>query len=114
MFVINSIKEFQITKGPSKVDNPITNRIYRYKIWGILFCKNNVGAENKDPRMYVQWNQFCMYAPRGMNEKRLIIYPKMNEIVSLTLIRFPTPLGGFSPFSWWPLIFHFSPVSSLL
>ena len=49
-----------------------------------------------------------------MNEKWLIMYPKMNETVRLTLILFPTPLGGFSPFSWWPLIFHFSSVTSLL
>jgi hypothetical protein len=49
-----------------------------------------------------------------MDEKQLIIYQKVNEIVSLTLTLFPTPLGGFSPFSWWPLIFHFSSVTSLL
>ena len=41
----------------------------------------------------------------GMDEKRLIVYPKMNEIVSLILILFLTPLSGFSPFSWWPLYF---------
>jgi hypothetical protein len=29
----------------------------------------------------------------------------MNEIVSLTLTLFPTPLGGFSPFFWWLFFF---------
>ena len=33
---------------------------------------------------------------------------KNDEIVSLTLTLFSTPLNGFSPFSWWPLIFQFS------
>jgi hypothetical protein len=28
------IKEFQIMKGPSKVDNPIINKVDRYTIWG--------------------------------------------------------------------------------
>ena len=37
-----------------------------------------------------------MHASWGMDEKWLIIYPKMNEIVRLTLTLFPTPLGGFS------------------
>ena len=49
-----------------------------------------------------------------MDEKWLVAYPKMDEIVSLTLTLFLTPLGGFSLFSWWPLIFHFSSVTSLL
>ena len=40
-------------KGPSKVDNPITTNVDRFKMWAIPFCKNNIGAENKDPRMYV-------------------------------------------------------------
>jgi hypothetical protein len=40
-------------KGPLKVDNPITSRIDRFKIWAIFFCKNNIRVENKDPRMYV-------------------------------------------------------------
>jgi hypothetical protein len=41
-------------KGPLKVDNPITNKIDKYKIHAIhFFCKTNIGAENKDPRMYV-------------------------------------------------------------
>ena len=45
-----------------------------------------------------------MHASRGMDEKWLIVYPKMNDIiVSLAL----------TLFSWWPLIFHF-PVTSLL
>ena len=42
-----------------------------------------------------------------MNEKWLIVYLRMNEIVSQNLTPFPTPIGGFSSFSWWPLIFHF-------
>ena len=67
------------------------------------FYKNNIGVEIKDPRMYVFYNQFCTHASRGMN-----------EIVSLALTLFLTPLGGFSPFSRWPLIFHFSSVASLL
>ena len=40
-------------KGLLKVDNPITNKMDRYKIWAIHFCKNNIRAEDKDPRMYV-------------------------------------------------------------
>ena len=39
-----------------------------------------------------------MHASRGMNEKWLIMYPKMNETVRLTLTLFPTPLGGLSFF----------------
>jgi hypothetical protein len=39
--------------------------------------------------------------------------PKMNEIVSLTLTFFPTPLSALSPLSWWPLIFHISSATSL-
>jgi hypothetical protein len=39
---------------------------------------------------------------------------KMDEIFTLTLTLFPTPLGGFFPFSWWPLIFHFYLVTTLL
>ena len=31
----------------------------------------------------------------------------MDDIVSLTLTLLLTPLSSFSPFSWWPLIFHF-------
>ena len=46
------IREFQVMKGPLIVDNPITSKIDRYKIW-TFFCKNNIGARNKDPRMYV-------------------------------------------------------------
>ena len=46
--------------------------------------------------------------------KWFIIYPKLNEIISLTLTLVSTPLGGFSPFYWWPLVFHFSLVTSLL
>ena len=41
-------------KGALKVDSPITIKLNRLKIWDILFCKNNVGAKIKDPRMYVQ------------------------------------------------------------
>ena len=40
-------------KGPLKVDTPITSKIDRYKIRAIPFSKNNIGAENKEPRMYV-------------------------------------------------------------
>ena len=32
----------------------------------------------------------------------------------LILALFPTSLNGFSPFSWWPLIFHFSSVTYVL
>ena len=39
--------------GPLKVDNPNTNKIDMYKLWAILFCKNEIRAENKDLRMYV-------------------------------------------------------------
>ena len=37
MFDIKIIKEFQVMKGPLKVDNPITSKIDRYKIWAISF-----------------------------------------------------------------------------
>ena len=39
-------------KGPLKIDNPITSNIDRYKLRAIFFSKNNIGAKNKDPRMY--------------------------------------------------------------
>ena len=39
-------------KGSLKVDNPITNKIDRYKIWVSLFLKIIIGAENKDHGMY--------------------------------------------------------------
>jgi hypothetical protein len=39
----------------------------------------------------------CTHASRGMDEKLLIIHPKMDEIVSLTLTLCLTSLGGFSP-----------------
>ena len=42
-----------------------------------------------------------------MDEEWLIIYQKMDEIVSLILTLFPTPLSGFPPFFWWPPIFIF-------
>ena len=38
-------------KGPLKVDNLITSKIDGYRI--PFFCKNNIGVENKDPRVYV-------------------------------------------------------------
>ena len=37
MFDINIIENFQIMKGPLKVDNPIKSKIDRYKIWAIPF-----------------------------------------------------------------------------
>ena len=40
-------------KGPLKVDNPITSNVGGFKMWVILFYKNNIWAENKDPKMYV-------------------------------------------------------------
>jgi hypothetical protein len=47
------IKEFQLMKGPLKVDNLITNMVDWFKMWAILFfVKNNIGVQNKDPRMY--------------------------------------------------------------
>ena len=49
-------------KGPWKVNNLITSKIGKYKIWAILFCKNNKRVVNKDPRMYVQQNQLILYA----------------------------------------------------
>ena len=41
------MKEFQIIKGPWKVDNPNTSKVDK------PFCKSTIGVENKDPRMYV-------------------------------------------------------------
>lgn len=52
MFDIKFIKEFQIMKSPLKVDNPITSKVDRYKMWAIPFCKNKIGVGNKDPRMH--------------------------------------------------------------
>ena len=40
-------------KSPLKVDNPITSKVDRDKLWANLFGKYNIGVENKDPRMYV-------------------------------------------------------------
>ena len=40
-------------KGPLEVDIPITSKIDKYKIWAMHLFLNNVGAENKDPRIYV-------------------------------------------------------------
>ena len=40
-------------KGPLKVDNLITSKIDTYKIWAIHSCKNYIGVEDKDMRMYV-------------------------------------------------------------
>ena len=45
-------QDFQIINGPIKADKSITSKINRYKTWVILFCKNNLRVENKDPRMY--------------------------------------------------------------
>ena len=53
LFDIEFMKEFQIIKGPLKVNNLITSKIDKYKIRTILFCRNNIGVENKDPRMCV-------------------------------------------------------------
>jgi hypothetical protein len=37
---------------PLKVDNPITSKVGKYiKCGPFFFCKSNVGAKNKDPRM---------------------------------------------------------------
>ena len=40
-------------KGPSRIDSPITSKVDRYKMWAILFCKNDRGAKNKEYRIYV-------------------------------------------------------------
>ena len=40
-------------KGLLEIDNAITRKVDRYKIWAIPFCKYNTGVENKYPRMYV-------------------------------------------------------------
>ena len=40
-------------KGPLKVDNPNTSKI-EIKYGPFPFSKNNIGVENKDPRMYVK------------------------------------------------------------
>ena len=40
-------------KAPLKVDNSIISKIDWYKTWAINFCKNNIGVENKDSRMYI-------------------------------------------------------------
>ena len=41
-------------KGPLKVNNPITSKVNLGLICGpFLSCKNKIGIENKDPRMYV-------------------------------------------------------------
>jgi hypothetical protein len=45
------MKEFLVMKGPLKVNNPITNKVDKFKMWAIYFCKTNVSIENKDPRV---------------------------------------------------------------
>ena len=45
-------------KGPLKVGNPITSKVDKFEMWvGFIFLffylSNMIGAENKDPRMYV-------------------------------------------------------------
>lgn len=50
------MKELQIMRGALKVDNSITLITVRYigkKYGAFLFCKSNIGAENKDPKVYV-------------------------------------------------------------
>jgi hypothetical protein len=39
-------------KGPLNVDNPILSKLDGHKTWAI-FCKINLGVEDKDPRRYV-------------------------------------------------------------
>ena len=48
------IKELKIKKCPLKVGNPNTSEVDKYKIWAIPFCKNIIGAQNKDSRMSVK------------------------------------------------------------
>ena len=38
-------------KGSLKVDGLITSKVDRFQMWAIPFCKNNIRAENKDPKM---------------------------------------------------------------
>jgi hypothetical protein len=41
-------------KGPFSVDNPIISKLDGHKMSAILFCKINIGVEDKDPsRRYV-------------------------------------------------------------
>lgn len=40
-------------KGSLKINTPITSKFDRFKMWDILFCKNNIRVKNKDPRVYV-------------------------------------------------------------
>ena len=66
---IKIIKEFQVKKGPLKVITPLQVRQIGIKYGPCLFSKNNIGVKNKDPRMYVQQNQFCMYTSQRMDQK---------------------------------------------
>jgi hypothetical protein len=40
-------------KGPLNVDNPIISKLDGHKTWAIIFCKINIGVEDKDPKRYV-------------------------------------------------------------
>jgi hypothetical protein len=37
-------------KGPLNVDNPILSKLDGHEMWAIIFCKINIGDEDKDPR----------------------------------------------------------------
>ena len=49
-----------------------------------------------------------------MDEKRLIVYLKVDEIISLTLTLFFDTSRWLLSLLWWPPIFHFTSVTSLL
>jgi hypothetical protein len=63
--------------------------------------------------MFSTINFVCM-PHKGWMKNDSSFTQKLDESVSLTLPLFPTTFGGFSSFSWWPVIFHFSSVTSLL
>lgn len=56
-FKMTMIKELQIMKGLSKVDNPIISKVDRYKMWAITFSRIYVGVEVQNPKVNVQYDQ---------------------------------------------------------
>ena len=62
-------KEFQTRKGLSKVDNPITSKVDKYKYGPLFFCRSNIGVEFEDTRIYVQYHSSICKRVRNGNRK---------------------------------------------
>ena len=67
-------------KGPLKVYNPITSKI-GIKYGPFPFSKNNIGAKNKDPRIYCMFSRInfvCMPHKGWMKNDSLLTQKWMN------------------------------------